>query len=286
MNAYCLKWHVTKSGAFNKMLVGPLAPYLDINLVPWDGHSKLPDEPAIFCQRPPLRNLMDKAAWLPMWDHARHYPQSWWNRLSKGLRVVAFSDAVYERATGAGLETLRITYYEDPSKYEPVRWDERVLMYWNRVGLVKKEQLLRMCEELRVDRLIFLSNLDPRIPVGQAYELPHKMRNTVIESHDSFLPREQYMSLLARANIFIAPRLYEGVGMTFLEAMAQGSAVFAHNAPTMNEYIDHEETGWFLGDEDWLGADLNYMGDMARGSCWRGHGEWEARIPEYAEFIL
>lgn len=36
---------------------------------------------------------------------------------------------------------------------------------------------------------------------------------------------------------YIAPRDFEGIGMSFLEAMAMGRCVIAPNNPTMNEYI-------------------------------------------------
>src|SRR6202012_2876394 len=38
----------------------------------------------------------------------------------------------------------------------------------------------------------------------------------------------------------------EGVGITFLEAMARGCAVVAYDAPTMNEYIESGKTGVLL----------------------------------------
>ncbi|MBN1440312.1 MAG: glycosyltransferase [Anaerolineales bacterium] len=38
----------------------------------------------------------------------------------------------------------------------------------------------------------------------------------------------------------------EGVGLTFLEALGRGCAVFAYDAPTMSEYIAHGENGFLL----------------------------------------
>ena len=44
--------------------------------------------------------------------------------------------------------------------------------------------------------------------------------------------------------IYIAPRFQEGIGMSFLEAMAMGRCVIAVNEPTMNEYIKPGKTGF------------------------------------------
>lgn len=50
--------------------------------------------------------------------------------------------------------------------------------------------------------------------------------------------REEYDELLDRSDVFVAPRLYEGIGMAFLDAMARGLCVVAPDRPTMNEYIE------------------------------------------------
>lgn len=49
---------------------------------------------------------------------------------------------------------------------------------------------------------------------------------------------------IQECDIYIAPREYEGIGMSFLEAMAMGKAVIALNNPTMNEYIVNNQTGY------------------------------------------
>lgn len=46
--------------------------------------------------------------------------------------------------------------------------------------------------------------------------------------------------------IFIAPRDYEGIGLSFLEAMAMGKAVVGVNNPTMNEYIADGKIKYFF----------------------------------------
>ena len=53
-----------------------------------------------------------------------------------------------------------------------------------------------------------------------------------------------YAPALRRAGIYFAPRLYEGIGISFLEAMAMGKAVVAPDNPTMNEYVTHNVNGF------------------------------------------
>ena len=37
--AYCLDWHIGQSRAFEELLVEPLKPFVDVELVAWDGKS-------------------------------------------------------------------------------------------------------------------------------------------------------------------------------------------------------------------------------------------------------
>lgn len=52
---------------------------------------------------------------------------------------------------------------------------------------------------------------------------------------------QQYIQ---KSALYFAPRKYEGIGMSFLEAMASGRCVIAPDYPTMNEYIKNGETGY------------------------------------------
>ena len=54
------------------------------------------------------------------------------------------------------------------------------------------------------------------------------------------------MEFLSSCNIFIVPRMFEGIGLTFLEAMASGMFVISSDTPIMNEYISHKNNGVFL----------------------------------------
>jgi hypothetical protein len=262
LTAYCFAWHTTVSPAFQHLLGEPLAPFFETEFVAlpdfmMDTDDPLPTtQPIVFCQRPPFPAWMADGrahiVWIPMWDLARIFPQFWWDALPKTVRVIAFSDAVAARAQSAGLPTLRLRYAKNPAEFRAVDWQaDRTLMYWNRTGLLSPEALRQLCNVLDIRRLLFRDNLDPYIPRTAAYRLPRRIGTTIIETMPDFMPYGDYLELLAQTQVYIAPRAQEGVGMTFLEAMASGCAVLAADAPTMNEYIAHEQTGILLSfDQD------------------------------------
>ena len=187
-----------------------------------------------------------------MWDVAKKYRDTWWKELPKSLRVVAFSKEICQRTVAAGLPTLVAKYYKNPDEMRPAAWHgPRTLFYWNRTGLVGKEFLQKICSALNVDTLYFRQRIDPGWPSWCDYELPDSFGKTRVQklSLSGAEGYEQYLEHFDKANIFIAPRQSEGVGLSFLEAMAKGCAVFGYDAPTMNEYIEHKKSGYlFLPD--------------------------------------
>lgn len=253
ITAYCLAWHTTTSGAMHNILIDVFAPYIKIEQFAWDGKETLPPpqpgELLIFFQMPPteewLQQYDNPIVWIPMAD-SLYYPPSIRNR--KSVSVVAFSKAVVNLSLSLNLTYMQFTYYCNPALFEPASFDnQRVLLYWNRTGLFQKRFLLKLCQELKVDKLIFRAVLDPYIPQNRAYTLPERVGDMVIESHYSLTSYAEYLTLLKQANMFIAPRRLEGVGVAFLEAMASGCCVIAYDEVTMNEYIRHGENGLIFG---------------------------------------
>lgn len=326
--AYCLDWHLTNSGAFHELFVLPLEAYAEVTLVAWDG-STLPQAPrsddflpTVFCQLAPPRNFFKRVdparvVWIPMWDNVHENEQSWWEALPRQLRIVGFSQAVVARAKRAGLPVLPLKFFANPHEYAPVGWsDGTTLLYWNRVGLVGPDFLRKLCSVLDVDTLLFRPDLDPRIDPARRYELPDHLGKTSVQVI-SPTDRQSYLAHLREANVFLAPRPYEGVGMTCIEALASGCAVLAHNAPAMSEYITHAENGFLLRGEasphrrlldqlhlvgpptetpfilplaqDWRALrklDLRALGARARESQAQGFLRWQASMQKYARFVL
>lgn len=56
--------------------------------------------------------------------------------------------------------------------------------------------------------------------------------------------------VMQTCGIYIAPRLDEGIGLSFLHALSLGMVVIAQNAPTMSEYITHNVNGYLVDFEN------------------------------------
>ena len=252
ITAYALHWHIQTSGAFYDLLVKPLAPYADIRFVGWNYFDELPlpreDELTIFCEYPPpeswLRQSKAPVVWIPMADHTL-YPPSIDHH--PHVRMVAFSHEVATWAEKWGLPYLRLQYFMNPDHFPQADFDEGlVMLYWNRLAFYRPRFLRRMCKVLGIQKLIFRSITDEMLHKRYRYQLPNKLGRAEVENHRQLGSRDDFLALLRRSNIFLAPRAREGVGFVTLEALASGCAVFGYDAPTMNEYIQSGVNGYLF----------------------------------------
>lgn len=75
--------------------------------------------------------------------------------------------------------------------------------------------------------------------------------------------KEDYNKLLDAADIFIAPRLYEGIGMAMLDAMNRGLCIVAPDRATMNEYIVDKKTGYLFDPKNPQPIDFSNWAEVA-----------------------
>jgi glycogen synthase len=104
-------------------------------------------------------------------------------------------------------------------------------------------------------------------------------------------------NLLASADLFLNPTLYEGSSLVTLEAMAHGSAVVATRAGGIPDKIEEGVTGWLAEPGDptslaeavlrWLcatGEGRSRVRQQARERC-REHFDWPLCVDRYLEAI-
>lgn len=155
---------------------------------------------------------------VPMYDN--EWGSYWqWKRIAwSGMGVISFCEKVTAHARKCGVMNLiDVRYFPDPASLPQKPGDPKKVFLWERGDISRQ-----IAETL--------------FPPSEGYSF-------VVKGANDFLPREQYLELLSTCGIVIAPRRKEGIGMAFLEAMAMGKCVVAHNDATMNEYIEDGKTG-------------------------------------------
>jgi len=157
-----------------------------------------------------------RCVFVPMYDN--EWGSKWlWHRLAKaGMGVISFCRAVSRHACSCGVENLlEVQFAFDPSQFENMRGNPQVAMFWDR-GVIDPDKVRSMFAPGALDRLAV---------------------------YDKFVARDEYLEMIRDVGVYVAPRYSEGIGMSFLEPLAMGKCVIAHDAPTMNEYIRDGENG-------------------------------------------
>lgn len=159
-----------------------------------------------------------KNVFVPMYDN--EWASYWqWKRIAwSGMGVISFCGKVTEHARRCGVKNiLDVRYFPDPAVLPQAKGDPKRVFLWER-GEIDRS----------VAEILF--------PSSEGYVLD-------IKRADESLDRDAYLERMSKCGIVIAPRRKEGIGMAFLEAMAMGKCVVAHDDATMNEYIKDGENG-------------------------------------------
>jgi hypothetical protein len=146
----------------------------------------------------------------------------------------------------------------------------------------------RLIEKTRFDSLHIHLATDPGTP---SPELPsaEDIAWHRITTSEWFENKADLNELMERANVFFAPRLEEGIGQSFLEAMSRGQCVVAPNQGTMNEYIIHGVNGLLYDNHDPQPLDFSHayqFGVEAQDGASAGRILWEKGETDLVRFIL
>ena len=244
---------------------------------------------AVFWQALPwpseLLKLRTPAVWVPMYDTAaRRANRLFWRVLKeRNVRVLSFCHALSRTIARQGIPVVDCTYYPDPSATETADCSDDLRVFlWDR-GEVGFERLKSLLGDQAVAETILRLSPDPGLRASRppsSTDLTRYHVRVVIGP----LAREDHFQLMARCNVFLAPRELEGIGLANLEAMAMGLAVVAPDRPTMNEYITHGVNGYLYDSRHPRAIDLRavpVVGRRAREDVSLGHAAWlaaQARI--------
>ena len=133
------------------------------------------------------------------------------------------------------------------------------LQYWPEVGInpfTNYEEVFfweRTPEHLSVDNVINSLGDCYNYKVRQSWDPGQKsIQEDSHRSHriqyleESWLQREEYLRCVKSAKIFVAPRKWEGIGLSILEALSYGTPVIGLNYPTANEYVMNKKNGFLI----------------------------------------
>jgi glycosyltransferase involved in cell wall biosynthesis len=195
-----------------------------------------------------------------------------------------FSKALHSSVSKCGIPSFYLQYFPDPNDLPIVYADrEKRVFFWERNGDVTLDVVKNWFSSCRECVFHYHRAPDPGNKPSSVVPL-----NDTWTISEWFSSSDEYKKVLRSCAIFVAPRKFEGIGMSFLEAMAMGLVVVGLPYPTLSEYVDNGINGILINIDDRVdlsNIDLRSIGASARKKIEDGYLQYLAKIPKLERWI-
>lgn len=220
--------------------------------------------------------------YFPMFDSLATKEPTFWQQYND-LKIVSFSKIAYNLFSSYGNRTMYIQYFPKPKPFNP--GDDKKAFFWQRIGAININTAIALLKGSDV-KIHLHRAVDP----GHTYIAPtsEEIQMYGITFSDWFKTREIMWDFASKNGIYISPREMEGIGLSFIEAMAMGKVVIAADNPTMNEYIVHGKTGLLFNKdkvEPLVLSNLEMIHEQTYHYMVNGHENWLIERSKIIEFI-
>jgi glycosyltransferase involved in cell wall biosynthesis len=223
-----------------------------------------------------LKKLVCKdVIWFPMYDGIAEADLSKFKDYLNLVKVISFSKMAASKLKNIGFKCSYYQYYPEPKK-QIDKLDKINIFFWQRRKNISWDVVKKIIWKNPISSVVIKNDLDP----GHEFEPPPQkdIKKYNIRIVKGWLSKEKYQKILSCCNVCFASRRYEGIGMSFLEAMAKGMCVVACDNSTMNEYIKDGINGYLYNLDNPRAINLQKfwkVGQKARDTIEKGHYQWQ-----------
>ena len=242
----------------------------DINLI------KAEYDIVIFWQLIPAEVIKNKLheniVFFPMFDGvSKDY--NYWKRFTN-IKIVNFSRTLHLMHKKWGLDSFYIQYFIKPVNNLKIT-ENADIFFWQRRECLNINTVTKIFEN-NASKIHIHKSLDPNNHFTEPTK--EQVEKYSITYSTWFDTREEMQEMVRSKTFYIAPREEEGIGMSFLEAMAMGRVVVANNKVTMNEYIEDGVTGFLCDINNPVSinfdVDLKKIQKNTYNYCKEGYEKW------------
>lgn len=221
--------------------------------------------------------------YVPMYDGVHGLGLDYWDNF-RNIKILSFSSTLYNYLKAEGFNVEYFQYFPRSKDLNIVE-DKRVF-FWSRVNAINWNVVKKLLGEEDIQGVHIHKAIDPSHEFTKPAQEDEEGFN--ISYSDWFETKSEYYECLKKQSMYISPRLYEGIGFSFLEAMAMGKVVISVDNPTMNEYIVHGENGLLFSIDDIkpiMIEDIKLLQVNAYNTIVDGRKQWEDNIPRMLDYI-
>lgn len=283
----------------NRFFIDLLAEHYDVDIYfddSWQGGPRVDIEELsekyenfIFFQviykRELMRSIRHKnIVYVPMYDQVRKKDKKYWKEY-RNYKVLCFCKELYNKLCRYGFTAKYIKYFPEPVPAGLSEHDKPVIYFWQRSDRLDWNHVRRLIRPEQIAKVIINDTVDP----GNVFTRPSDSDIQIYNiEFISWLKDEQsYYKFLSGVDIMIAPRLQEGIGLSFLDAMARGVVIISSDRPTANEYIS-ASTGYLFDIDNPEYIDVSgfkMKSEQARRMMETGRLDWKRSQDDIVSFI-
>jgi hypothetical protein len=201
----------------------------------------------------------------------------------RNFQIISFSKALHDKLKIAGFSSHHFQYFPAVQPVEEMG-DPTSAFFWTRGKKITCETVEKLAESSFIKKVHIHNAPDPNIP-----PIPPSSDSTLSYTFSEWLEDKHELNrLIVKSACYIAPRIREGIGMSYLEAMAMGRCVIAPDNFTMNEYIRHGVNGLLYDIKNLAPlehADIRKIQQNAIETIRSGHERWNVRKYEMLDLL-
>ena len=223
---------------------------------------------------------------IPMMDDVQ-LTAEYWNKY-KPYKIFCFCKKLYDFLYERGFSVFYSQYYMQPHFHETAQETPSVF-FWERSPLINWQLVKKLLDGTEVSSLHYhyATNISVKNSNRPTKDDIHKYNITF---SDWFESQDEYTQLLHKTDLYIAPRQKEGIGLSFIEALADGCVVAAYDEATMNEYVTDGTDGWLFTEHSTKPLSLTSttfrsLQDASRKRAENGWDTWNKNIPHLFAFF-
>jgi len=183
-----------------------------------------------------LSSLGFKVVNVSMFDGVENRKDGFFNKLINCINI-NFSKSLHDRFSKLGLNSIYLKYY--PNKiYADIPKVPNSIFFWER----DPSQL--SCEDVFAKVGLRYSYHLHGISIARKKIIFEKYRNHDITFTTRINDKNNFLNFLSKYEFYVAPRLTEGIGMSFLDGMNVGCIPIGYMRPTFSEYVKHNLNGF------------------------------------------
>ncbi len=235
-----------------------------------------------------LKHKIKNAVFVPMYDSAYSVKDEHWKKLSP-FKFINFSKTLHDKLVRLNLNSLNVQYFCPPDANPDFSTNHKLNgFFWQRYDRVNWNHISAIIKHAPFKKIHIHKAIDPP---GYDFYPPteEELGQYNITISEWFQKREDYLQIMNSTDVFFVPRKFEGIGMSFIEAMSMGKCVVAPNFPTMNEYITHGYNGLLYDLEKIPPLDFSQVEEISRNAyetVKKGYEKWnqdKVRILEFCD---